>query len=174
MVPRGDAMTPTLLGRWQTRLALFGAIALPVSLVFAWMLGPGGALAPEPVLLATLTLIVGLVLDGGYDQAQRYSWDQDWPFALFLVASLAEFALALTIVRLDLIPFVDACRLARIDRVTRSLVCVDYSLPLAAALWQAGATTAISLALVAGFGQTLFPRWRFKGCEFGRLNHESD
>lgn len=167
-------MMPTLLGRWQTRLILFLLVALPVSLGCAWLLGRDGVAAREPLVLAALMLAVGLVLDLLYDQLQRLRWDQDWPFALFVLDGVFEFALALAAIRLDGVPGVEACRLARIDRLTRDLVCIDYTLPLGGALAQVAAIIALSVGFVAGLGPVFCPRWRFRGGEFGSFAEAED
>ena len=167
-------MTPTLLGRWQTRLVLFVAVMLPIALGFALALGSHGHMLREPLALAALMLAAGLVLDPVYDQLQRLRWDQDWPFALFVLDSFVEFALALGVIRLDLLPGLEACHLARIDRVTRNLVCLDYTLPLRLALPQAAAVIVLSLVVVACLVPILDPRWRFRGGEFGGFADADD
>jgi hypothetical protein len=165
-------MMPTLLGRWQTRLALFLSVSVPVSLLFAWAGDGWRALAPEPVALVVVMLVVGLLLDPVYDQLQRFRWDNDWPFALFALTLIGEFVVAVIAARSDWLPGLEACRLARIDRVTRDLVCVEYALPLGVAIAQFLTILALSLLLVTGLGQTIFLRWRFKGGEFGQFDRK--
>ena len=160
-------MMPTLQGRWQTRLILFLFVGLPVSLVFALARGGWVALAPEPLGLVAAMVVVGLLLDPLYQKLQRLRWDQDWPFALFAAASVFEFAVAFAAMRLDLLPGFEPCALARIDRISRALTCVDYTLPLHSALIQLTVILMLSLCCVMGIGQALIPRWRFKGGEFG-------
>ncbi|MGK7909549.1 MAG: hypothetical protein AB4040_20255 [Synechococcus sp.] len=73
-------MTPTLLGRWQTRVLLFGTIGALVSIPF-------GATALEILLYA---LILGLFWDVLYTWIQKFRWDRDWPAALQLAAGIWE------------------------------------------------------------------------------------
>jgi len=89
-------MTPSLLGRWQTRILLFIFIGLPITYLFASYLDnwnfPG---ADEPYWILFLILIVGLVLDPIYIFIQGFRWDQDWPFAFQFFFSIIEFLIVL-------------------------------------------------------------------------------
>ncbi len=81
-------MTPTLLGRWQTRLLLFLTVGLVLTLPFGlgWI-GPGGA-----VFFAILFYLLGLGLgwDVLYIYIQTFRWDQDWPAAYQWLAAFWE------------------------------------------------------------------------------------
>ncbi len=166
VVSRGVAMTPTLLGRWQTRLVLFLVIVSPVTLVASWLLGKSGGLSAEPFGLAAAMLLTGLVFEAIAQQLQRFRWDQDWPFALFVGQAVCEFWVAFVAIRLDFVPGLEACDLARIDRVSRQIACVDYALPIGPAMVQAAVIIALSLVFVTGVAPVLFPRWRYRGGQF--------
>lgn len=79
-------MTPTLAGRFQTRLALTLVPGLPVALTAAGLLDrltiPGALIA----LLAVTVL--GLGWDAAYTSLQDRRWDRDWP-RLFTLLSWA-------------------------------------------------------------------------------------
>ena len=78
-------MTPTLLGRWQTRLILFGTVGLAVTAVFAtWFQ------SNIPYLLLGLVFVLGCGWDVLYQQMQRRRWDRDWPPNLQLAAGIWE------------------------------------------------------------------------------------
>lgn len=92
-------MTPTLLGRWHTRLLLFVFIGLPVTLLFSlyrtnWDIWPPRyelSAFYYPFLFLTAILILGLVLDFVYIHMQRLNWDNDWPFAHQFFFSIVEY-----------------------------------------------------------------------------------
>ncbi len=73
-------MTPTLIGRWQTRTLLFFTAGLVVSLPFG-----GAALG---VLL--IAYVLGLGWDVLYTGLQKKRWDRDWPAVLQLATGFWE------------------------------------------------------------------------------------
>lgn len=102
-------MTPTLLGRWQTRLLLMGTVGLFLTLLFCGGLFGNSA---SPVYLTVLIYLIlfGLGWDCLYMYIQGFRWDQDWPAALQWLAALWEaffFFLIRGIVGIQL-PFTDA------------------------------------------------------------------
>lgn len=82
-------MTPTLLGRWQTRLLLLGTVGTLISLPFAiGIIGPGANSVYYWIL--AYVAIFGLIWDILYNQIQKYRWDRDWPAAYQLMAGIWE------------------------------------------------------------------------------------
>lgn len=161
-------MTPTLLGRWQTRILLFALIGLPMTLVYAvWI---GGFPPPvDPFLFLATLFVLGMALEPVYFQMQRFRWDQDWPFAFFVFFSILEFLIVFGVVRLDWLPYLPACEQARIDPATREVVCQIPTVPFAVAAWHfAVVFVPMLLAVLAGI-QVFLVRWRFKGGELGRF-----
>ena len=73
-------MTPTLLGRWQTRILLFGTVGVLISLPFG----------PNALGILFAALILGLFWDVLYTLMQKFRWDRDWPAALQLAAGIWE------------------------------------------------------------------------------------
>ena len=73
-------MTPTLLGRWQSRLLLFWTVGALVTIPFGF---------PGFTVLAIATLF-GLGWDASYTVLQKFRWDRDWPAALQLLAGIWE------------------------------------------------------------------------------------
>lgn len=74
-------MTPTLVGRWQTRFLLLTVIGLPVT--FFWALVSalfGGTIGFFiPFLNLFLVFVFGFAWDAVYIFIQSFRWDRDWP-----------------------------------------------------------------------------------------------
>lgn len=82
-------MTPTLLGRWQTRLLLMGTVGLLITLLFcAGFLG--NPARPVYLWILIYLFLFGLGWDVLYMFVQKFRWDQDWPAALQWAAALWE------------------------------------------------------------------------------------
>lgn len=80
-------MTPTLIGRLQTRLLLVLVIGLPVIFVLGAVLGLGlGRSAIIGLVLGTLSLAWEFAWHG----LQQLRWDRDWPSAFALLAGVPE------------------------------------------------------------------------------------
>lgn len=82
-------MTPTLLGRWQTRLLLMGTVGLILTIIFC--LGILGN--PSSYLYLSILIYItafGLGWDMLYMFLQNLRWDQDWPAALQWIAAIWE------------------------------------------------------------------------------------
>ncbi len=145
-------MTPTLAGRWQTRLLLYIFIGLPITVLYALYLDLGevGRFA-DPFVFLTAILVIGLILDHPYIQIQRFRWDNDWPFAFQLFFSILEFLIVLGLMNIG---FLDSFLVERIDADTAT---THFTLVLIPSF----------LAVLAGI-QIFLVRWRFKGGELGR------
>ncbi|NJL40747.1 MAG: hypothetical protein HC840_22135 [Leptolyngbyaceae cyanobacterium RM2_2_4] len=91
-------MTPTLFGRWQSRLLLLATVGLLVTLPFSmgWIV-PGS----YPVFLGVLGYVAafGLGWDLLYDYLQKIRWDRDWPAAFQLLAGIWEAGFILLLFR---------------------------------------------------------------------------
>jgi hypothetical protein len=160
-------MTPTLIGRWQTRLLLYVLIQIPITALFAlyankWELpalpgwrNPFGfvTIVRDPFVFLTAILIVGLVLDIVYIQLQRLRWDNDWPFAFQFVVMILEFFIVYGLVYLGALD---------------SLL-PDGRIPLVTAACHFAFVFVPSFLALLGFVQILFLRWRFKGGELTRF-----
>ncbi|WP_414526794.1 hypothetical protein [Nodularia chucula] len=138
-------MTPTLLGRWQTRLLLLATIGVIVSLPFAM-----GLIDQRPNLVYFWILgyvaIFGLIWDVVYDYLQKYRWDKDWPAAYQLVAGIWELGFILCGVTVfNFLP------LPKIEIPLRVFL-LHYSL-----VWLTVFLASQSLMRI------IFPRWRFRG-----------
>lgn len=87
-------MTLCLRGRFETRLFLLAAIALPWSLVVMVLYPPGGAdLATATRSAATVVVVMaglGLAWECLYHGLQQLRWDRDWPSLFALLCVLLE------------------------------------------------------------------------------------
>lgn len=163
-------MTPTLLGRWQTRILLYVLVGLPVTLVVAfWAAGWGWPPSQNPFWFLTTILAIGLLLDIVYQWIQQFRWDADWPFAFFVFFSFVEFGIVFGLMRLDVLPYLPACTLARINPQTQQVVCDQYTVPFSIAITHFLLVFIPSFLGVLGFLQIFLVRWRFKGAELGRM-----
>jgi len=133
-------VTPTLVGRWQTRLALLATIGLGISAVFAEVFGS----AVFYVVLAYVA-ILGLAWDALYTVLQSLRWERDWPPAFAAVAAVAE---GLTIYALA-------------TRIGAPGLPADLSLGLFCAHY--GSVWVATYLFAQGPMRALFPWWRFHG-----------
>lgn len=137
-------MTPTLLGRWQTRLFLLATVGFCVTLPFTqgW-LGPGAS--GQFFWVLGYVALFGMGWDLLYTYLQKFRWDRDWPGALQLVAGLWEAVFLVLLIR------------------TVGLFGIDPNFPMSGFLlhysivWLAVFLAAHSLMRI------LFPRSRFRG-----------
>jgi len=135
-------MTPTLFGRWQTRLLLFAIVGSIVSLPFFI------ATNNNPVFFILLAYLagIGLIWDIGYNYLQQYRWDHDWPAALQLLAGLWEAIFFALLYQLAPLPGINA------DSTPLWLFALHYSV-----VWLAMFMVSQSLM------RLIFPHWRFNG-----------
>lgn len=89
-------MTPTLYGRWQTRILLMVLLGGPITALFAWFTR-GGVL---PFILLGYALLFGLGWDLLYDYLQSWRWNRDWPPIFAFAAGLWEGGCLLTLSQL--------------------------------------------------------------------------
>ncbi|MDJ0577585.1 MAG: hypothetical protein QNJ65_20800 [Xenococcaceae cyanobacterium MO_234.B1] len=141
-------MTPTLFGRWQTRIFLLSTVGILLTLPFAWgWVGDRASLTYFWVLL--YLGLVGLAWDCLYHLLQQFLWDHDWPGILQLGAAVIE-----AIFLIMLINFFDLPHISPSD-LNLSLFVLHYSV-----VWVA---VYLSSWVIM---RLFFPRWRFRG---GRL-----
>lgn len=83
-------MTPTLLGRWQTRFFLLATVGVIVTLFFYG--GLLGSHEGNPIYFWVLIYvgIFGFFWDILYNYLQKLLWDHDWPGAIQFIACIAE------------------------------------------------------------------------------------
>jgi hypothetical protein len=134
-------MTPTLFGRWQTRLLLNLTIGVGISLLLGFF--SRDFLSPFAILGYMTGL--GLVWDVVYLQAQSRRWDHDWSPALYLAGAVWELAALLVLTHWMELPGVA-------DNYGARPMLLQYS-----------GTGFFSFLIMFGPMRILFPRWRFRG-----------
>jgi hypothetical protein len=140
-------MTPTLFGRWQTRLLLLATVCVLVSIPFALGLIGAGANAVYFFILAYVA-IFGLGWDVVYNYLQKSRWDRDWPAAYQLFAGIWELLFVLCGVKFfGFLPLP-----VPKNELPLGTFFLHYSL-----VWLAVFISSQSLMRI------IFPRWRFRG-----------
>ena len=147
-------MTPTLTGRWHTRLLLFVVLGLPLTLLYTVLIGWSSRWPPiEPFAFLTVILVTGLTLDVAYIQIQRFRWDNDWPFAFQFLSGIAEFILAFALVRSALLSNI-----------------ISAEIELMSAIAHFGLVFIPSFLALFGAIQICFINWRFNGGQIGAFD----
>ena len=134
-------MTPTLRGRWQTRLLLLLTAGVGITALF-------GILYQDfQTVFAILGYMLGfgLVWDIVYSRLQSRRWDHDWPPALYLAGAVWE-----------IIFFVVSMQFIELPGVPSDFGIIQF-------IFQYGAIGVVSFIIMFGPIRILFPRWRFRG-----------
>jgi hypothetical protein len=133
-------MTPTLRGRWQTRLVLLLTVGVGITALFGVLYQDFGA------AFSTLgyILALGLVWDVVYNYFQTWRWDHDWSPALYLATGIWEAVILWVLIRYSGLP--------GIPNANPILFIFHYG-----TLWVA------TMLLMFGPLRVIFPRWRFRG-----------
>jgi hypothetical protein len=138
-------MTPTLFGRWQTRLFLLATVGVLITLPFAL-----GIISPNSSSVYFWVLgyvaIFGIFWDILYNYLQTFRWDRDWPGIFQLLAGIWEGIFLIIIINLLQFP------LPGIQNLDFNLFVRHYSL-----VWLGIYLASQSIMRV------WFPRWRFRG-----------
>lgn len=104
-------MTPTLRGRWQTRIALLGSLGVLITLGYMWLFG-AFQLGPRHPAFYTLLALLGYVALAGmlwdvlYVYLQGFRWDRDWPLSFAFVGGIVEGVVIFALFRFNLLPSV--------------------------------------------------------------------
>ncbi|MDH4146645.1 MAG: hypothetical protein OEY23_15915, partial [Acidimicrobiia bacterium] len=91
-------MTPTLIGRIQTRLFLLALVGLPWTLLVTPLLprdgsadgGVGSLYGMTLVALFEVALLGVIVWEPIYHLAQQFRWEKDWPIMFALLVGIPE------------------------------------------------------------------------------------
>jgi hypothetical protein len=137
-------MTPTLFGRWQTRLLLLATVGVFVTLPFSLgIIGPGAS--SEFFWILGYVALFGLIWDILYNYLQKFRWDRDWPGAFQLLAGIWEAIFIACVVKLFGLPNLT-------PELPLNSFIIHYSL-----VWLSVYVASHTLMRI------LFHRWRFKG-----------
>lgn len=138
-------MTPTLAGRWQTRIFLLSTIGVLFTLPFAF--GFAGNQASSIYFWVLLYIgLFGLVWDCLYHLLQQFLWDHDWPGVLQFLAAIVEALFLGGLIKFFGLPHISP------EGFHLNLFALHYSL-----VWVA---VYLSSWVVM---RLFFPRWRFRG-----------
>lgn len=135
-------MTPTLLGRWQTRLLLFLTVGILLTLPFSIAID-----GPFYSLLFSI-MFWGFFWDCLYTVIQKFRWDRDWPATFQVIAGLWEAFFLLLIIS----AFGIDGRYIEDGSFSVFWFTIHYS-----TVWL-GIFTASQILM-----RILFPQWRFRG-----------
>jgi hypothetical protein len=134
-------MTPTLLGRWQTRIAMLGTLGLLITAIFAWV-------EDSRIFFYVLGYVAlfGIGWDIGYMLLQQLRWDRDWPPVFQWAAGAWEGAFLYVILDRFGLPGIG-----------------EGIVPLRLFVLHYGSVFLVTWLWVQGPMRALFPRWRFHG-----------
>ena len=138
-------MTPTLLGRWQTRLLLLATVGILITLPFALGIFSPGASSVYFWVLAYIA-IFGIGWDILYNYLQKFRWDRDWPAIFQLFAGIWEAIFLILIIKVLRLP------LPGVSDFDIGLFIRHYSF-----VWLGVFLASQTIMRI------LFPRWRFRG-----------
>ena len=134
-------MTPTLIGRIQTRFLLLATVGTFITFfyaVLAVLLFGDPITFFFPFLLLGLVAVFGLFWDILYNFAQKLRWDRDWPPAFSFIAGVIE-----------MLPVMFIALLLNINPIFFQF---HYW-----TVWWA------TFFMALGPMRVIFPRWRFRG-----------
>jgi hypothetical protein len=142
-------MTPTLRGRWQTRLLLLGTVGLVVTLIFGHLIGD----LRTPLVLLGSVLLLGWGWDVLYHYLQSWRWDRDWPPAFQVAAGVGE-GVAVWVL-------IDASRslIGGLPGVAATLTPAQFAAHYAT-VWFT------TFLCTQGPLRVILPRWRYRGGEW--------
>jgi len=143
-------MTPTLLGRIQTRWVMVWTVGVVWVLVvgpFLPVAGPTATVYSAGLAALLMTALVGTAWEFAYHAVQQLRWDKDWPTILGLVLGVSEGAVVYQLLANG----------------------VPWAIPgfaLTPFVWQFGTVWVAIWIVVNGPLRIFFPRWRFMGGRF--------
>jgi hypothetical protein len=144
-------MTPTMIGRIQTRIFLVLVIGVPWTLIVSNFLPNTDGASLSTVYRATFTalavvLVVGLVVwEPIYQALQQYRWERDWPSVFALVTVVNEGIVAYFITKaIGPLPG-------------------DADIPVSTFIVHILTTWVLMWLFVVGPIRVIFPRYRFRG-----------
>lgn len=148
MGPEGDTVTPTLLGRLQTRLFLLLTVGLAWTLVIGPVLPRPAKASLGDVYQSTLwalgiVAVVGIAWELIYHGLQQYRWEKDWPTLFGLLTGINEGVLTWLILELGLVG--------------------SGSVPMTTFVPHFVSTWILVWLAANGPMRVFFPRWRFRG-----------
>lgn len=145
-------MTPTLLGRWQTRLFLLGTVGALITLIFGFLFNN----FVTPFALLGYILLFGFIWDILYNFLQSLRWDRDWPPLFFVGGGLLEALLVWGLVKADFLWVM--LGLAGLPGVNPGLAFAQFAAHYCTVF-------IVTLLLMLSLMKVVFLKWRFRGGE---------
>lgn len=139
-------MTPTLMGRWQTRIAMLGTFGVLISLVFALTWPAGTDFTEEFFYVLGYVALFGLAWDVLWIIIQSFRWDRDWPPAFQWVTAGIEGLAVYLLIDNFAIPGIPE------GAVPKDIFAAHY-----------GLVFFVTWAWTQGPMRAMYPRWRFTG-----------
>lgn len=146
-------MTPTLLGRWQTRFLLLGTVGVLITLMFGAFYGN----FITPLALLGYVIIIGFGWDILYNFLQTCRWERDWPPIFFAGAGVIEGAFIWTLVKADFVW--NLLGLSQMPGVASDLTLAQFAAHY-------GTVWLVTFLILLGPIKIILLEWRFRG---GRL-----
>jgi len=102
-------MTPTLLGRWQTRVAVLWTLGLAITVGYMWRFGLFDSGLRDQrfwtlIALLSYVTLLGIGWDMLYNHLQGFRWDRDWPLAFGFACGILEGIVVFVLFRFNLLP----------------------------------------------------------------------
>jgi len=138
-------MTPTLLGRWQTRCFLLATVGVVVTFIVGLVVHN----LATPFLVLGYVLLFGLAWDALYQFIIRLRWDRDWPTVFQVLAGIVEGALVWLLIQTVGLPGVPS-----------SAMPLSVFISMYASIWL------ITFIITQGPLRTLLVHWRYQGGEW--------
>jgi len=146
-------MTPTLLGRFQTRLCLLGTVGVVITFLFGLLFHD----LKTPFVLLGYVLLLGFLWDVAYNFLQTLRWDRDWPPLFFVGGGLLEALLIWGLMQADFLW--EALGLDGLPGVVATLTFGQFAAHY-------GTVFTITLLIMLGPLKVIFLKWRFQGGQF--------
>lgn len=145
-------MTPTLQGRWQTRMLLLTVIGIPVTAFFGLLYRDIKAV----FFILGMVGLFGLVWDIAYQMMLKYRWDHDWPAVMQLGAGIWEALFLWSLLRFTPVASMLGIQLG-VSGLTMDKFLLHYG-----SIWVLAFLSSQSLMRI------FFPKWRYFGGEWLR------
>ena len=139
---KNKTMTPTLKGRWQTRILLLVTIGTLVTYCTIYLLQID---TQVPWSILGYVLLFGCIWDVFYNYLQTFRWDRDWPPAFQLAAGFIEAIVLWLVLNQLILPGIP-------QTPSITIFTIHYSV-----VWLS--------TFIASQGpiRIIFPRWRYHG-----------
>lgn len=144
-------MTPTILGRWQTRFFLLFTIGFLITLYFGWLFDN----YTTPIIILIYVTVFGIGWDILYNVIQSFRWDRDWPPAYQLFAGIWEGLFLWALIQAGFLWGLFG--LEELPGVPTASITLGQFLSHYCTVWFVTFLASQSLM------RLLFPRWRFRG-----------